>query len=100
MPAFKLTLKARRDLAKIALYTEKRWGRDQRKLYLKGFDDAFYLVAETPSIGRECDFIRKGYKKYPQGSHILYYKLGSKTKVEIIRILHKRMDVLSNFRGS
>jgi len=100
MSPFKLTVKAKRDLIKIARHTEKNWGRDQRKHYLKDFDDAFHLVAKNPSIGIECEFIKKGYKKFPQGSHILYYKLGSKTKVEIIRILHKRMDILSNFTGS
>jgi len=31
MPNFSLTKKAKDDLKKIARFTQKRWGRDQRK---------------------------------------------------------------------
>jgi toxin ParE1/3/4 len=97
MLPFKLTVKAISDLKTIARHTEKHWGKEQRKLYLKEFDDTFHLIAETPSMGVDCDFIKEDYKKFPQGSHILYYKLGAKSKVEIVRILHKRVDVIANF---
>ena len=100
MLLFKLTVKAKSDLKQIARYTEKRWEKEQRKLYLKEFDDTFHLIAETPSIGVDCDFLKVGYKKFPQGSHVLYYRPGLKTKIEIIRILHKRVDVLPEFIDS
>jgi len=97
MKAFELTQKAKNDLRKIARFTEKRWGRDQRFFYIKQFDDAFYLLAESLALGKQCDFIKKGYRKFPQGSHILFYREVSKSKIIIIRILHKRMDVESKF---
>ncbi|MDY6930060.1 MAG: type II toxin-antitoxin system RelE/ParE family toxin [Pseudomonadota bacterium] len=31
------------------------------------------------------------YRKYPEGSHIIFYRLATDGVVEIIRILHKRM---------
>lgn len=40
MLPFKLTNKAREDLIGIARYTEKTWGRDQRRAYLKQLDEA------------------------------------------------------------
>ena len=100
MLPFKLTVKAKSDLKQIARHTEKRWGKEQRKFYLKEFDNTFHLIAETPSMGVDCDFIKEDYKKFPQGSHILYYKPGVKTKIEIVRILHKRVDVLAKFTDS
>lgn len=97
MTPFKLRAKAKYDLKGIALYTESKWGREQRNLYLKQFDDLFHTLADSPSMGKECDFIKKGYKKFPQGSHIIFYKNGSVSNIEIIRILHKNMDIDSKF---
>jgi len=95
MKAFELTREAKDDLRKIARFTEKRWGRDQRLLYIKQFDDVFHLLAEAPALGKKCDYIKTGYRKFPQGSHILFYREVSKSKIIIIRILHKNMDVES-----
>jgi len=97
MKPFELTREAKEDLRKIAKFTEKRWGREQRNLYTKQFDDGFHLLAESPSFGRPCDYIKDGYRKFPQGSHIVFYREGAKSKITIIRILHKNMDVESKF---
>jgi len=97
MKPFALTVEAKEDLRKIAKYTEKRWGRDQRNFYTKQFDDGFHFLAETPSVGKKCDYIKVGYRKFPQGSHIIFYREGTKSKIKIIRILHKNMDVESKF---
>ena len=97
MSSFKLTNKAKRDLVKVAKYTEAQWGREQRNLYLKQFDNAFHLILDKPHIGKECDYIKIHYRKFPQGSHIIFYKEVDKSNIEIIRILHKSMDVPSKF---
>ena len=97
MRAFELTREAQQDLRKIAIFTERRWGRDQRYLYIKQFDDGFHFLAGTPTVGKKCDYIKPGYWEYPQGSHIVYYSEGSKSKIIVIRILHKNMDVESRF---
>ncbi|WP_257264248.1 type II toxin-antitoxin system RelE/ParE family toxin [Endozoicomonas sp. ONNA2] len=93
MKPFVLTKQARADLIAIAQFTMKRWGKEQRNLYIKQFDDTFHLLAEMPEIGKSCDEIRKGYHKFPQGSHLIFFKQSSKNRIEIIRILHKSMDV-------
>ena len=49
------------------------------------------------SIGKECDYIKDGYRKFPQGSYIIFYRESTKSKITIIGILHKNMDVESNF---
>ncbi len=92
MKSFELTKEAKKDLRIIARFTEKRWGRDQRFLYIKQFDDVFYLLSENPSLGKRCEYIKKGYRKFPQSSHIIFYREGEKSKIIIIRILHKNMD--------
>ena len=97
MKTFELSREAKEDLKKIARFTEKRWGRDQRFFYIKQFDDVFHLLADTPSVGKKCDYIKKGYRKFPQSSHIIFYHESSKNKITVIRILHKNMDVDSKF---
>lgn len=97
MKAFELTKEAKEDLKKIARFTEKRWGRDQRFLYIKQFDDVFHLLAKSPSVGKKCDYIKKGYRKIPQSSHLIFYREDGYIKIIVIRILHKNMDVESKF---
>lgn len=97
MKTFALTSKAKADLRAIAIFTEERWEKEQRNLYIKQFDDAFHMLADTPLAGKACDYIRSGYRKFPQGSHIIFYKNNGKKKIEVVRILHKNMDVESKF---
>jgi len=97
MKAFELTKKAKEDLRSIARYTENRWGLAQRNLYIKQFDDCFYFLSDSLSAGKQCDEIKEGYRKFPQGSHIIFYKEAVMAKILIIRILHKNMDIESKF---
>ena len=97
MPSFQLTVKALEDLKEIARCSQKAWGVAQRNLYLKQFDDTFNLIAESPEIGKACDYIKLGYRKFPHSSHLIFYRIPSVEKIEIVRILHKSMDIESKF---
>ena len=93
MKPFKLTILAKSDLKDIALFTQRKWGREQRNVYLKQFDDSFWMLSENPDIGKSCDEVRDGYRKFPQGSHVIFYKQTGNQEILVIRILHKSMDV-------
>lgn len=97
MSTFTLTQRAKADLKSIARFTESRWGREQRYKYIKQFDDTFNVLADTPEIGNNCSYIKENYKKFPQGSHIIFYRIASNNSIQIIRILHKNMDVRIKF---
>jgi len=98
--SFSLTQAARADLKSIATYTQQRWGKQQRKLYAKQFDDAFHMLAEKPETGVSCDFIKQGYRKFPNGSHVIFYRSLEAGPILIVRILHKRMDVARQWIGT
>lgn len=100
MGKFSLTHKAKADLKSIAAYTQRKWGRKQRLVYIKQFDDTFRMLANTPDTGQQCDFIKAGYRRLPCISHIVFYRLISETEIEIVRILHKRMDVKSKLEST
>ena len=92
-----VTRKAHADLIAIGRFTAKEWGINRRNKYLKQLDDCFQQLSENPSLGVCCDFIANGYRKFPQGSHLIFYKQNPEGIIEIIRILHKTMDVKSRF---
>jgi len=93
MAGFILTGKAKEDLKDIARITQKRWGKEQRNKYLQILDNSFHTLAINPSMGRECREIRVGYYKFPTGCHIIFYRRIIGQPIEIVRILHERMDV-------
>lgn len=92
MTAFRLSNKAIEDLRSIGRYTQQTWGIEQRNKYLAKIDACFHTIAREPHIGTACDNIRKGYRKFHVGRHLVFYRQ-TRTCVEIIRILHDRMDV-------
>lgn len=99
MPAFTLTSKAKSDLLEIARHTQERWGRDQRNLYLRMLDQCFRQLAAQPQQGSDCSEIRDGYRKLLAGRHIIFYRQPTDVSIEIVRILHGRMDVEAHLSG-
>lgn len=92
MPTFRLTAKAIADLKSIGHYTQDTWGREQRNKYLAQLDDRFHMLTQEPHKGWPCDDIREGYRKHHVGRHLIFYRQAGKD-IEIIRILHDRMDI-------
>ena len=99
MGTFTLTTKAKADLKSIAIYTQRKWGKEQRKIYARQFDCAFHMLSETPAAGNMCNFIKRGYCKLPVNSHLVFYRCINDSEIEIVRILHKRMDVRAQLKN-
>ena len=91
--SFYLTEKAKSDLKGIGRYTQETWGCKQRNIYLQKIDNVFYDLADQPDKGRNCDDIRKGYRKYGIGKHFIFYRSVDNETIEIVRILHGNMDI-------
>lgn len=85
------TPRAKSDIAEIWLYSVEKWGEGQAEAYLRQIEKIAVAVAEDPKLGRACDDVRAGYRKFRVGSHILFYRWDD-TRTEIVRILHQRMD--------
>lgn len=93
MPAFTLTNKAKADLKEIGQYTQAQWGRNQRNKYLTMLDACFRQLAANPLNGKDCSDIRNGYRKLNVGSHVIFYRQAHADSIEIVRVLHGRMDI-------
>lgn len=92
MIALRFTPRARADVDNIWTYTSQRWSEDQAETYLLAIDQALSLLQTNPRLGRKADEIAEGLLKFPVVSHVIYYRLGPGT-LNVIRILHKSMDV-------
>ncbi len=89
---YRLTLRAAEDLDAIADYTIKTWGLDQLERYLQSLNDRFEWLAQNPFAGRERDDVHRGYRSFPEGSHVIFY-IVSGDHVDVIGIPHKSMDI-------
>ena len=92
MCPYLLTAAARKDIIDIGSFSTDRWGKRQRDKYLKQLDDAFKLLARQPETGHDAGEIKPGYKKFSQGSHIIFYRAGTESRIVVIRIIHNSMD--------
>ena len=93
MNRYVLSRAARADLEQIWDYTCERWDDDQAEEYVREIQRAIERVVDNPTIGRACDEVRPGYRTHAVGSHTLYYRIVSGDVVNVVRILHQRMDV-------
>lgn len=72
--------------------TAEEHGYIQADKYTDGLEHTLGLLAENPSMGRSCDYIKSGYMRFEYGSHVIFYRK-RKNDIFIIQIIHYRMDV-------
>lgn len=82
---------ALRDLADIWSYSARSWGVEQADNYLTSINHQIEHLRERPMLGTDCSHIRPGLRRVGSGSHHLYFRV-DRELLEIIRILHRRMD--------
>lgn len=91
MTRFRLSPAAVQDLSDIWDYTERLWEVRQAEADIGEIREAVERIAERPDRGRPCDEIRSGYRRYVVDSHVIFFR-PSNAGVDVIRILHQRMD--------
>jgi toxin ParE1/3/4 len=85
--------KANQDIEKIWLYTYENWSLEQADRYYNLILDEVEFIAENFESGKSVDYIKKGYRTSLVKSHIIFYKKSKSNIVEIIRVLHQKMDI-------
>ena len=91
MTRYILRPRAQRDLDEIWDYSAANWGVDPAEFYVGQIWRVVKILADDPRLGRACDHIRPGYRKYPSGSHFVFYQ-PIEGGIDVVRILHQRMD--------
>ena len=89
-----ITEEALLDLENIWLYTFKTWSKEQADRYFNLLVDEFEFIGLNPNSGKDYGKIREGYFRTQVKSHFIFYRINDiSNEIEIIRILHQRMDV-------
>jgi len=85
--------KANQDIEDIWLYTYENWSPEQADRYYNLILDEIEFIADNFESGKSVDYIKKGYRTSVVKSHIIFYKKSGSNIVEIIRVLHQKMDI-------
>jgi toxin ParE1/3/4 len=81
------------DLNSIWEYTFEKWSEKQADKYYATIKMSCNGIGGDPDIGKEYDGIRKNLLGLKSEKHIIFYEQKSNDRIEIIRILHERMDL-------
>ncbi len=83
------------DLSDIWDYTSMTWSEKQADKYYGMLKVACNEIAMDTAVGRSYNEIYSGLHGYRVGKHIIFYHEVVKDEIEVIRILHARMDLKS-----
>ena len=90
------------DFANILKWTAENFGARQSRVYRDALIQAIGELADGPDLAgsKARDTIMAGLRtlhvarRGRRGSHILMYRVAPKSTIEIVRVLHDRMDLL------
>jgi|JI8StandDraft_2_1071088.scaffolds.fasta_scaffold65247_5 toxin ParE1/3/4 len=89
MKRWRLTRKARTDLADIWNYTADLWGIAQAERYIRQIEMELTAASQGKALARPID----AYWRVKSGHHFCIFRKLPDGEIEVIRILHERMDI-------
>ena len=95
MAKYFLTNKAVEDLSKIWEYTYEVWSEGPADKYYELLTSSFQEIVQNPEIGKKYDEIDSGILGLRVGKHIIFYRVVQPRDIQILRILHQRMNLKS-----
>ena len=98
MASYYLTNKAVEDLANIWNYTFDEWSERQADNYYQTLIDRCEYIANNPDLGKSYDKVDSSLLGLKANKHIIFYRIIGDLEVEIIRILHERMDLRNRMK--
>ena len=98
MAKYFLTNKAVEDLSKIYEYTFEFWSENQADKYYEELINFCQLLAENQMIGRIYTEIYPDLYGFLANQHIIFYRILTKDKIEITRILGAEMDLKNRIK--
>lgn len=92
MKPLAISAAAREDLRAIAAYTRREWGAAQSERYLGRIRSRMSQLRTREDFGVMRPDLGRNLRSLSCEQHVIFYKLSSEA-IEIVRILHQRMDV-------
>ena len=86
------------DLNAIWTYTFEEWSESQADKYYTALKFACFQIGQNPECGKEYEEISPNLRGLKSGKHIIFYQIIANDEIEVIRILHARMDLKSRIK--
>jgi toxin ParE1/3/4 len=99
MSGFVLSPAAQGDLDAIWDYTADRWSVEQANRYVLAIGDACQQLADGMRRSEAIEDIGPGYRKSSVASHVVFFRIASRGPIDVVRILHQRMDPAADLHG-
>ncbi|APZ47291.1 plasmid stabilization protein [Polaribacter reichenbachii] len=93
-----LRQKAIDDLNDIWNYTFENWSEKQANKYYTTIKNACKEIGDNPVIGKEYFGVIGKLLGLKSEKHIIFYNIISEDRIEILRILHERMDLKNRLK--
>jgi len=98
MAKYQFTNKAIADLEEIWSYTVETWSERQADLYYEMLISFCQHITDNPAFGRSYEEIAKGLYGITASKHIIFYRVIAEGEIEVVRILHGKMDLKKRIR--
>lgn len=95
MAKFSLSNKALEDLNEIWDYTYDVWSENQADKYYNLLIGFCTQISKKPEIGRNYKETGHNVSGFKAGEHIIFYQITENGEIEIVRILHAKMDLVA-----
>ncbi|MGB6036002.1 MAG: type II toxin-antitoxin system RelE/ParE family toxin [Cryomorphaceae bacterium] len=89
---YRISQEAIEDLEQIWAYTWRKWSKEQADRYYNLIISEILFVVENFDTGKSAGLAGKEYRVSRVKSHLIFYKKTDDQIVEIVRILHQKMN--------
>ncbi|SHH00662.1 toxin ParE1/3/4 [Flavobacterium fluvii] len=93
MSEYIISEKALEDINNIWIYTAENWSVEQANRYYNLIIDEIEYIVDNFDMAIDFGKIRKSYKYSKVKSHLIFFKKDKTNEIEVIRVLHERMDI-------
>jgi len=90
---YRISEQAINDLNDIWIYTLNKWSKKQADRYYDLIINEIEFVSDNFLTGKSVGKTRKNYRVTNIKSHLIFYRKVDNDIVEIVRILHQRMNI-------
>lgn len=93
MTRYLISKEAVNDINTIWIYTAENWSTEQADRYYNLILDEIEYIAENFEMARSFEDVRKAYRYSKVKSHLIFFKKTKENSIEVIRVLHEKMDI-------
>jgi toxin ParE1/3/4 len=93
----KRTKLADTDLIDLFVYGAQQFGLSKAEAYFLDIENVLQFLAKNPFVGNERDEFKPPVHIHPHKKHLIIYTIETDF-IQIVRVLHHRMDVKSHLQ--